>query len=140
MASVMCSMALLRLGTNISAEALHWALDTVMSRAFTSEEAGGWPCCNLAVRCCMDRCPDGWSACRFWHNLTRADCKHAGPGQTALFKCVGAAAALFALSAMLGENGKLVCYCIMAGIIMQVSSASCIIMQASNASCHMAIG
>jgi hypothetical protein len=68
-------------GTNISAEALHWALDTVMSRAFTSEEAG--------------------------------------PGQTALFKCAGAAAALFALSAMLGENGKLVCYCIMAGIIMQ---------------------
>ena len=50
------------------------------------------------------------------------DCNDAGPGQTALFKCVGVVAALFALSAMLGENGKLVCYCIMAGIIMQVTA------------------
>jgi hypothetical protein len=31
-------------------------------------------------------------------------------------------AALFALSTMLGENGKLVCYCVMAGIIMQVTA------------------
>jgi hypothetical protein len=46
-ATVIHSMALLYAGTNISAEALHWALDTVMSRAFTSEEAGGWPCCHF---------------------------------------------------------------------------------------------
>ena len=61
------------------------------------------------------------AGCRRCHNISdRYYCNHAGPGQTSLFKCVGAVAALFALSAILGENGKLVCYCIMAGIILQV--------------------
>lgn len=118
-ATVIHTVALLHAGTNISAEALHWALDTVMSRAFTSEEAGGWPRCYWL-------CVVAWTGTQMRvaaQTLAQShafDCNAAGPGQTALFKCVGVVAALFALSAMLGENGKLVCYCIMAGIILQV--------------------
>lgn len=44
----------------------------------------------------------------------------AGPGQTAFMKCAGGVAMLFALSLVLGGHGRLICYCTMACIILQL--------------------
>lgn len=49
-----------------------------------------------------------------------SECLHAGPGETAFMKSAGSVAVLFVLSRALGENARLVCFCVMAATIMQV--------------------